>query len=348
MSPLQTGLIVFGAVLLLGMLAYNSWQARRNTPRRARSDPLEASIEPTWDSLLVRDPADPDASLPGLDALPVLGQSTYLDPLIDAIAAVALEGHGISGDALLAALPATRRVGSKPFAVEACPQGATAWEFPVAGRHYDRLQVGVQLANRTGAITEIEYSEFVVVARRYADAVGGEPQFPDMLEEVARARELDQFAREHDAVLHFAIRARGLRWSVGYVAQQARQLGLVSGVGPGRLVLPSEVPQQPPVLELNFDVPAAADADLAQQAVTLVTLGFDVPCVLRSEQPWERLCTLAFALAEAMGGEVADRAGRPLGEDALGAIAADLDRLYDALEQHGLPAGAPETRRLFG
>lgn len=347
MSSLQIGLLVFGALLLVGMLAHNVWQTRRNTPRGARGDAFDAGIEPTWDNLLVREAAGPTAA-PGAAPLPVLGQSTYLDPLIDAIAPVALDGHSVSGEALLAALPSTRRVGSKPFAVEARPKGGTAWEFPAAGREYDRLQVGVQLANRTGAITEIEYSEFVVAARRYADAVSGEPQFPDMTQEVARARELDQFAREHDAVLHFAVRARGLRWSVGYVVQQAGQLGLVAGMAPGRMVLPSEVAGQPPILELGFDVPAVPDDEVAQQAVTLVTLGFDVPCVLRSEQPWERLCELAVALAEAMGGEVTDHTGQPLREDALSAIAADLDRLYAALDEHGLPAGAPETRRLFG
>lgn len=347
MSPLQTGLIVFGVLLLVGMLAYNHWQARRNTPRRAEGDTLDMDREPTWDSLLVRDPADPQAP-PRVDLLPVLGQAVRLDPLIDAIAPVALDGQAVSGRALLAALPPTRRIGSKPFAVEARASGSADWEFPLAERDYTGLRVGVQLANRTGAITEIEYSEFVVTARRYADAVGGEAQFPDMAQEVARARELDQFAREHDAVLHFAVRARGLRWSVGYVAQQARELGLVAGVGPGRMVLPSQRLQQPPVLELHFDVPPVADDLVAQQAVTVVTLGFDVPSVLRSEQPWERLRELAFALAEAMGGRVTDHAGQPLPEEALAAIAADLDRLYDALEEHGLPAGAAETQRLFG
>jgi hypothetical protein len=43
----------------------------------------------------------------------------------------------------------------------------------------------VQLANRTGPLNEIEFSEFVMKAQAFADAVNGAPDFPDMLEEVA-------------------------------------------------------------------------------------------------------------------------------------------------------------------
>ena len=50
------------------------------------------------------------------------------------------------------------------------------------------FQVGVQMANRMGALNEIEYSEFVVKAQAFADAVNGAPEFPEMLDEVARAR----------------------------------------------------------------------------------------------------------------------------------------------------------------
>ena len=43
--------------------------------------------------------------------------------------------------------------------------------------------------------------------------------FPDMLDVVARARELDDFASQHDAQLAVHLRANGAAWSVGYVQQ---------------------------------------------------------------------------------------------------------------------------------
>ncbi len=46
----------------------------------------------------------------------------------------------------------------------------------------------MQLANRMGALNEIEFSEFVMKAQGFADAINAAPDFPDMLQEVARAR----------------------------------------------------------------------------------------------------------------------------------------------------------------
>ena len=44
------------------------------------------------------------------------------------------------------------------------------WEAPAAGRRYGELQAGVQLASRTGALNEIEYSEFVQRMQTFAEA----------------------------------------------------------------------------------------------------------------------------------------------------------------------------------
>lgn len=360
MSALQVSLAVAGGLILGGVIAYNTWNARRNEPRQARPEaPLPESagerLEPRADGAPPM--AEPDRVEPSFDAsgaLPALGplpaapdKRPSLDALIDVIAPIALDGRVVSGDALLAALPATRRVGSKPFGVEAQPEGGGDWEFPVAGRRYGALQCGVQLANRTGALNEIEFSEFVVKAQQYADAVGGAPEFPDMLEEVARARELDQFAAQHDAQLGFTLRARSAAWSPGYVAQQAAQLGFVAGVVPGRMVLPADQLGLPPMLGLAYDPQAALAENPAQAAVHEVTLSLDVPQVAREAQAFIRLRDATFALAEAMDGQITDDAGQWLRPAMIDTIGADLEHLYDTLEQHDLAAGSPQARRLF-
>jgi len=129
-------------------------------------------------------------------------------------------------------MPATRRAGSKPFAIEGVNAATGQWETPHAGQRYCAFQAGVQMANRTGALNEIEFSEFVVKAQAFADAINAAPDFPDMLQEVARARELDQFASDHDAQLMFMLRARQAAWSPGYVQQNAARLGFVPGAMP--------------------------------------------------------------------------------------------------------------------
>ena len=358
MSSLQVGLAVAGGLILGGVIAYNTWNARRNEPRQAQPDaaasaPDAERVEPAGDGVGMAEPArvepsfDPAASLPPLCPLPSPEKRPRLDALIDVIAPIALDGRVVSGDALLAALPHTRRVGSKPFAVEGQNESSGEWEFPVAGQRYTAVQAGVQLANRTGALNEIEYSEFVMKAQHYADSVGGAPEFPEMLHEVTRARELDQFAGQHDAQLGLTLRARGAAWSPGFIHQQAARLGFVAGAVPGRMVLPSSEPGLPPVLDLSFDAQAALAEDPTQTAIKEVTLNLDVPQVHRNEQPFLRLREAAFALAEAMDGLVTDDAGQPLHPSMIDTIGADLDRLYDTLEQHDLAAGSPQARRLF-
>lgn len=269
-----------------------------------------------------------------------------LDALIDVIAPLQLDGV-VSGDAVIAAQPGTRRVGSKPFAIEGLGENSGEWETPRPGQRYRVLQVGVQLANRAGALNDIEFSEFVVKAQVFADALGASPDFPDMRAEVARARELDSFASGHDAQLGLTLRARRASWSPGYVAQNAARLGFMAGVLPGRMVLPGSLPGQAPILSLSYDPQAALAEDPEQSALREIVLSLEVTHVPRAEQPYVKLRQAASALAETMDGVVTDDAGRPLDAETMDRIGADLEFLYDALDRHGLSAGSPQARRLF-
>ena len=348
MSKLQIGLAIAGGLLLAALVAHGAWTARRNQPRLAEPEPRP--IEPQGLGDLALDPAAPAAPVPlDEDALllpPALEKKPLMDPLIDVIAAIELE-QPVAGEAVLLHMPATRRVGSKPYAIEGLHDSDGAWEPPQAGHRYSALQAGVQLANRAGALNEIEYSEFVVKTQALADAVGGTPEIPDMLDAVARARELDAFASEHDAQLSVTLRARHTAWSAGYVQQNAARLGFVAGVLPGRMVLPASVGGQSPVLGLQYDAQAALAEDPAQTAIREFTLSLEVAQVPRAEQPYVRLREAAARLAEVMDGQLTDDNGQPLTGDAMDLIGAELENLYDRLDARELSAGSALARRLF-
>ena len=180
-----------------------------------------------------------------------------------------------------------------------------------------------------------------------AEAVNGTPDFPEMRDEVARARELDHFAGDHDAQLSFTLRARNAAWSPGYIAQNAARLGFVAGVMPGRMVLPASVTGMPPVLGLSFDTQAAMAEDPAQTAIREISLSLDVPTVDRSESPFVRMRETANALAQAMDGQGTDDNGLPLPSDAMDVIGSELEQLYDTLDARELSAGSSLARRLF-
>lgn len=268
-----------------------------------------------------------------------------LDALIDVITPLQLE-HPVFGEALFSALPSTRRVGSKPFAIEG-QRDHGDWETPRTGQRYRALQAGVQLANRSGALNKIEFSEYIVKVQAFADSVGAAPDLPDMRAELARARELDAFASGHDAQLGFTLRARRTAWSPGYVAQQAARLGFIAGSLPGRMVLPGSYPGQAPILSISFDTQAALADAPEKSALYDLALALEVNHVPRSEQPFVRMREIANFLARAMDGVVTDDAGQLLTSEAMDMIGADLENLYDALDSRDLSAGSPQARRLF-
>jgi hypothetical protein len=344
MSSFTIGLGILGGSVLAVLVGWNAWTTRRNTPRQ----PVPVGAAAGGDASVRAEPTLDDAPLDDapLAPLPLPEKKPGLDGLIDVIAQIAIDAP-VSGEAALVAMPPTRRAGSKPFAIEGRNVDTQEWEMPRPGQRYTAFQAGVQMANRSGPLNEIEFSEFVMKAQAFADAINGAPEFPDMRDEVARGRELDQFAGAHDAQLSFTLRARNAAWSPGYVQQNAAKLGFVAGAIPGRMVLAASVQGQPPVLGLSFPTQAALAEDPAQSAIRELTLSLDVPHVARTEQPFVRMRDAALALAASMDGLITDDDGRVIPPEALDVIGSDLEHLYDTLDARDLSAGSDQARRLF-
>ncbi len=336
---LQIGLAIAGGVILAAVVAHGAWSSRRNAPRQASAD--DASSGPSMQ--------EPSLGESQMETQPPAARRPAMDPLIDVIATIALDASNaaLAGETALAAMPTTRRVGSKLFTIEGYNLDTLAWEIPLAGRRYGAFQSGVQLANRSGALNEIEYSEFVQKTQGFADTINATPEFPEMLEEVARARELDQFASAHDAQLGFTIRARSASWSPGFVQQSAVRLGFVSGGIAGRMVLPASTEGGAPVLVLSFDPQAALAEDPAQSAIREIVLHLDVAQVDQAENPFERMRAIATSLAQTMDGVVTDDHGQRLTDETMDIIGKELAALYDTLASRDLAAGSMLARRLF-
>jgi hypothetical protein len=366
MSTLQVALAIAGGVVLAGVVAHSAWTSRKSKPRQAepageRLEPQEPRMshadQPVGESRFsdelqaqreafgASDPL-PAESFDVGSVMPSADKRHTLDALIDVIAPIEIESPA-SGDAALAAMPTTRRVGTKHFSIQGLNTESGEWESLRAGQRYSAFQAGVQLANRMGPLNEIEFSEFIMKTRAFADALDAEPEFPEMLEEVARARELDHFAGAHDAQLSFTLKALDLPWSPGYVQQNASRLGFVPGVIPGRMVIPAPVAGHPPILDLSFDSQAALADDPSLSAIRQLTLTLDVPQVDRQEEPFARMCFVATELARIMDGQVTDDHAQPLSQSAIQSIQQDLHVLYDTLDARDLSAGSAQARRLF-
>jgi hypothetical protein len=347
-NSLTFWLALLGGLVLAGVVAHGAWTARKSAaraPRRAEPhDPLSTLAELPDGSDI---PGTDSGSLPVAMTQPALRKGQIrLDALIDAIAVISVD-NPLTGDQVLAHLPSTRRAGSKPFMIEGLRVDCGEWEAPQSGATYSELQAGVLLANRLGGLNEIEYSEFVQKVQAFADSLGASVEFPDMLDIVARARELDTFASEHDAQLAMRLHARGSAWSVGYLQQQATRHGFVPGSLPGRLVMPAQEEGAPPVLTLHFDAQAAFADDPDQASLRDLQLAFDVPQTAPELGPFKSWCAAGEALSLALDAVMADDQGRAFSPAAFAAIEGELQRLYEALAQRDLAAGSTAARRLF-
>ncbi len=350
-SDLTLSLIGAGALVLVAMIAHGAWLARKLGPKRA--EPLSPTWLPQETAMGLAAQGDAASLIGDADALVDVGHLVKperyilrIDARVDVVVPISLEAS-LLGEVLLSHIPATRRAGSKPFLVEGFNPARGEWEPLASGSRYTELQAGLQLANRSGAVNEIEFSEFVQKIEAVAQSIGGMADFPDMLDVVALARELDAFASQHDVQLAVHLRARSTAWSVGYVQQQAAKHGLVSMVLSGRMVLPSAEEGAPPLITLQFDPQAALAEDPNQAALRSVTVSFDVPQTSAHQQPFQIWQALAQALAQSMDAFILDDNGQALSAEGFEAIGTQLSLLYQALDERELGAGSMAVRRLF-
>ncbi|MDW9228221.1 zipA, C-terminal FtsZ-binding domain protein [Burkholderia cepacia] len=313
------------------------------------------------------EPAEPVDAVAGEDTVPAAAHDTHaeaaepvepvlpaattissappaiVDRRIDCIVPIRLNGL-LPGDKILPAAQRLRRAGSKPVHIEGKPEGGQ-WELLQNGVRYEELRAAAQLANRSGALNELEFSEFVTGVQQFADAIDGAPEFPDMMETVAMARELDAFAAQCDAQLSINVMSDGAPWSANYVQAVASQDGLLLSRDGTRFVKLDA--KQNPVFMLQFGDTNFLRDDLTYKGGNMITLVLDVPVAEEDILPFRLMCDYAKSLSERIGARVVDDSRRPLPESTLVAIDQQLMKLYAKLEEAGIPAGSPVTRRLF-
>lgn len=293
----------------------------------------------------------PESSAPG-EPEPIVPAATTInaappalvDRRIDCVAPIRIAAP-VAAEKALPLAQRLRRAGGKPVFIEGKAEGSDHWQLLQPGGRYHALRAAVQLANRGGPLNELEFSEFVSGVQAFADALDGAPEFPDMMETVSMARELDGFAAQCDAQLSVNVLSDGAPWSANYVQAVASQDGLLlSRDGTRFMKLDAK---QNPVFMLQFGDTNFLRDDLTYKGGTIITLLLDVPMADEDILPFRLMCDYAKSLAQRIGARVVDDQRRPLPESALVAIDTQLMALYAKLEQAGIPAGSPATRRLF-
>ena len=350
MMNLQMSLIAAGGVFIAGVFSYNKWQefkARKSVERAFSSDHDDVLMrpgrhEPSFqaDANAGQEQAETDAALhaPAAGTAPAAAElaTSLVDPLIDCLLPLALEA-AVRGDKILPVLQTLRLVGNKPVHYIGLHVNGD-WEPIVHGGVYTQLQGGVQLASRTTALNELEYSELVTRLRGVADEIGAEAEIPDMIDVMAEARTLHRFVTGHDAQLGVNLHSNGAPWAITTLIGALEKQGF--DVRPdGRFVMPDG--------EGGFLFSLTTNVTLAEETTARLTLLLDVPCVAPARDAFGAMVACARALAGRLDGTIVDDYNQPLSDPALAEIAGQVQDFYAEMEAADIPAGSTRALRLF-
>ena len=366
MTDLQMSLIAAGGVFIVGVFSYNKWQehkAKKSVERAFASDHDDvlmradesepvARHEPRFDA----EPAATDTvsgSVPGPGADAFASEAvaasasqapsaaaelatSLVDPLIDCLLPLALEAP-VRGDKILPVLQTLRLVGNKPVHYIGLHVNGD-WEPIVHGGVYTKLQGGIQLASRSTALNELEYSELVTRLRSVADEIGAEPEIPDMIEVMAEARALHRFVAGHDAQLGVNLHSNGAPWAISTLLGALERQGF--DLRPdGRFVMPDG--------DGAFLFSLSTNATLGEETTLRLTLLLDVPCVAPVRDGFGAMVACCKSLMVRLDGTIVDDGNQALSDEALLEIAGQVREFYAEMETADIPAGSIRALRLF-
>jgi len=289
----------------------------------------DAPLAPSAASFDVPPPAEPVAPVRPQRDLPV-------DDLIDCAIPIALESS-VRGDKILPPIQNLRYVGNKPVHFIGRTEDGE-WEAIAHGGVYTALLAGAQLANRSNALNELEYSELVMRLREFTDSLNAEPEIPDMMDVMKTAQALHQFIMDHDVQLGVNVRSNGAPWNISTLLAALTRQGFDRRTD-GHLVM------QDGEGEVLFSL--STNATQADETTDRLTLLLDVPRVGPARDGYGALIACARSLAMRLGGTVVDDSDQLLTDAALADIGEQVSAFYSAMESADVAAGSNRATRLF-
>lgn len=357
MTDLQTSLMAIGGTIVAAVITYNKWQeykAKKSVQRAFSSE---------HDDVLMNPEAAPDAEaarrepafatevgMPEMapEELPAAADDEIapaaqapqrelpVDELIDCVISLALEAP-VRGEKLLPKLQTLRHVGNKPVHFIGLREDG-GWEPVAHGGIYYGLRAGVQLANRSSALNEIEYSELITRLRQVADEIDAEPDVPDMADVMEKARALHQFVAEYDAQLSVNVHSNGAAWAINTLLAALERQGF--DLRPdGRLVMPDG--------DGGILFSLSTNVTLAEEITSRLTLLLDVPRVAPLRDGFGAMIACARMLAARLDGTVVDDGNQALSEATLAEIGEQVGTFYSQMEATSIAAGSTRALRLF-
>lgn len=341
MSDLQIGLIILGLVLILVVLVLNWLQDRRIRKQmqqhfpEGQQDPLMGN---TGQTNVRREPGFGVPQEP-IDDPAAPDDTTEVDPTTEVVIDVSF-AQAVPAAQLQSALLPLGKVGTKTVRAFMEREGGGHRAKMRPNEQYVSVQLAVLLANRSGPLTDIEWSKIWAMAQSLADRYDGALEGPEQADVMQQAQELDALCAGLDAQVGLTLRLNGtvalqevsstLR-DVGFLPYD-QQLGWMSDTGVPRFTV------------LFDGVPAQ---QVQSSGVDRIDFLLDLPNSPLDEQAFSRMACVGRDIASRLDAVLLDDQGRVLPDSTDHAIDKQLLDLYNALQQASFQPGTERTARVF-
>ncbi|WP_297574251.1 cell division protein ZipA C-terminal FtsZ-binding domain-containing protein [uncultured Deefgea sp.] len=205
---------------------------------------------------------------------------------------------------------------------------------------FKELRIGLQMADRQGALSQESLNAFCMGVQQFADALDASVTFPQRAAKLNLATELDEFCASVDVLIGLNIPAGSRPLPMEKVRILAEQAGLVRHQADGTFQYRSDSGKTLFVLANQDQTPLMSTS----QGLTLL---FDVPRVAGGLAVFDYLADFAQNLATALHCDLVDDNQKPLNAASLANIRKQLSGLYASMDDRGIAPGSMAALRLF-
>ncbi|MGE8546189.1 MAG: cell division protein ZipA C-terminal FtsZ-binding domain-containing protein [Alcaligenes sp.] len=338
MSDLQIALILLGILLILLVVVFNWWQDRRIRQQMQSQFP-DGDTDPLMSQLSEAERREPSMGRGEPASADGEHDAAEVDCTTEAVIDISFS-QPVQAQALAQALQGVQRVGGKPVRYFAECEGGGHRARLRAGESYSSMQLAVLLANRSGPLSAIEWSQLWTAAQSLAQQFDASVEGPEQNDVLRRAAALDNACADLDALVGISVRLPG-PLPAAKVIQAVRDAGFL----PYGQQLAWLADSGQPRFTAMFD--SANPNDIQSASIERIDLLLDLPNSPADDHAFSRMATVARDLAGRLEGVVLDDQGRPLPESADQNIDEQLSNLYRRLDEAGFTAGQERTGRVF-
>ncbi len=338
MSDLQIGLILLGVALILVVLLFNWWQDRRIRQKMQAHFP-ETEEDPLMSSV----PRVPGRKEPGLgvrheDDLPA-DDPAEVDPATQAVIDIHF-AQPVSTAALHAVIHNLHRVGTKPLRIFAEKEGGGHRMQLRADEHYVSMQLAVVLANRSGPLSDIEWSQLWTLAQSLAERFDGAIEAPEQAQVLEHARKLDAVCAGLDVQVGLVLRLPET-YATADIVRVLKDVGFLSYGRQLAWMADTGLPRFTVMLD------GVHPSELKAEGVNRIDLLLDLPNSPPDDHAFSRMASVGRDLARRLDAVLLDDQGNPVHEQADASIDQQLAQMYEKLDKEGFPASSERAARVF-